>query len=382
MSGAIARVLVIGGYGNFGGYVARRLAGDTNIQLLIGGRSQAKADAAAARLGAVNPAEGVALDIGGDLAARLAEIAPDIVLHTTGPFQAQDHRVARAAIAARAHYIDLADARDFVASIGALDAEAKAAGVAVIAGASSVPCLTAAILDAYRPRFARLARVEYGISAAQQTNRGLGTAAAILSYVGQPFTQLRGGRQRRVFGWQGLRARRYPELGTRLFGYCDIPDLALFPARYPELENLSFVAGHEIKLLHLGTWALSWLVRFRLIRSLAPYAGRLLRLSFWFDPLGSGRSGFHMTMRGTGIDGAPLEHRYHIIARSAHGPNIPCIPLILLARKLARGEGIAPGARPCLDLLDLDTLIAALRGLDISIYANGAETRLDRPARA
>lgn len=372
----VARVLIVGGYGNFGGYIARSLAPDPNIRLLLGGRSRARAEAAAAAmLDAAHPVEGVTLDIDGDLTARLREIRPDIVVHTTGPFQAQDHRVARAAIAAGTHYVDLADARDFVATIGALDADARAADVAVIAGASSVPCLTAAIIDAYRPRFARLTRVEYGISAAQQTNRGLGTAAAILSYVGRRFTRLRAGRQRGVFGWQGLRARRYPELGTRLFGYCDIPDLALFPARYPELEELSFVAGHEIKLLHLGTWALSWLVRARLIRSLAPHAERLLRMSFWFDPLGSGRSGFHMFLRGTGPDGAPLEHRYYMIARSAHGPNIPCMPAILLARRLARGDAIAPGARPCLDLLTLDDLTEALTGLDISIHADGREIR-------
>ena len=46
-----------------------------------------------------------------------------------------------ACIAAGAHYLDLADARDFVARIGTLDAAARAAGVAIISGASSVPAL-------------------------------------------------------------------------------------------------------------------------------------------------------------------------------------------------------------------------------------------------
>jgi len=51
-----------------------------------------------------------------------------------------------------------------------------------------------------------------------------------------------------VFGWQGLNGVRYPELGLRLFGYCDIPDLELFPDRYRDLRSLRFVAGHEVKL--------------------------------------------------------------------------------------------------------------------------------------
>jgi len=369
----VKRVLVIGGYGNFGSYIAKALADDANITLLIGGRSQAKADAFAADLKAINPAEGCALDIDRNIEARLRELRPDIVVHTTGPFQLQDHRVAKAAISVGAHYLDLADARRFVATIGELDEEAKAADVAVIAGASSVPCLTAAFIDRYLPRFARLESAAYGIAAAQATNRGLGTAAAILSYVGKPFSVLAGGKRKMVYGWQGLRAVRYPELGTRLFGYCDIPDLELFPARYPHLRDLSFVAGHEVRLLHIGTWLLSWIVRLGFVKSLSPYAERLLKLSFLFDPLGSDKSGFHMFLSGIGRDGEPSEIRIFMIARQVHGPNIPCIPAILLARRMAAEDQVAPGARPCLDLVDLDEIMEAIAGLDIETVAIGPD---------
>jgi len=367
----VKRVLIIGGCGNFGSYIARALAGDPNVALLIGGRSRARADEFAGALHAINPAEGCLLDIDCDIEARLREIRPDIVIHTTGPFQFQDHRVARAAIAAGAHYLDLADARHFVASIGQLDEAAKAARVAVIAGASSVPCLTAAFIDRYKPRFTRLESAVYGITAAQATNRGLGTAAAILSYVGKPFSILSGGKQRRVYGWQGLHAVRYPELGVRLFGYCDVPDLDIFPARYPDLRELRFVAGHEVKVLHIGTWLLSWIVRLGLVKSLSPYAERLHKLSFLFDPLGSDKSGFHMFLEGEGRGGERAEVRIFLVARQAHGPNIPCIPAILLARRLAAGDAIAPGARPCLDLVGLDEIMEAIEELDIETTAAG-----------
>ena len=366
-----ARVLIIGGYGNFGGYIARALASHPNIRLLIAGRSQVKAEAFAAELNGASPAEGCRIDINGDIAARISGINPDVVIHTTGPFQVQDHRVARAAVAAGAHYLDLADARSFVATIGELDAEAKTAGVAVIAGASSVPCLTAAFIDRYRPHFARLGSAVYGIAAAQATNRGLGTAAAILSYVGKPFSIFASGRRKRVFGWQGLRGVRYPELGLRLFGYCDIPDLELFPARYPEIKELRFVAGHEVKLLHLGTWLLSWAVRLWLVGSLAPYAEKLLNLSFLFDPLGSDKSGFHMFLAGVGHDGRPMTVRIFMVARQVHGPNIPCMPAIILARRIASGERIAPGAKPCLDLIGLDELLGSISHLDIDTVVSG-----------
>ena len=367
------RVLIIGGYGNFGSCIARALATDPNISLLIGGRSKSKADAFAAGLDAVNPASGCMLDIDQNVQTRLREIGPDIVIHTTGPFQLQDHRVARAAIAAGAHYVDLADARHFVATIGELDQEARTAGVAVIAGASSVPCLTAALIDRYRPRFRRLTSAVYGIAAAQATNRGLGTAAAVLSYVGKPFTILWNGRRRQVFGWQGLHAVRYPELGLRLFGYCDIPDLELFPERYPELRTHEFVAGHEVKLLHIGTWLLSWAARLRLVKSLSPYAERLLKLSFLFDPLGSDKSGFHMFLNGVAPDGQQETIRIFMIARQVHGPYIPCVPAIVLARRIAAGEQIAPGARPCLDLVTLDEIMAAIAHLDIDTVVSGRD---------
>jgi hypothetical protein len=376
------RVLIIGGYGNFGSYIACALAADPNVSLLIGGRSQEKADAFASRLEAINRAVGCTVDIEGDISATLKAIRPNVVIHTTGPFQTQDYRVARATINAGAHYLDLADARRFVGTIRELDAEAKQAGVAVIAGASSVPCLTAAFIDRYSPAFARLESAAYGIAAAQATNRGLGTAAAILSYIGKPFSILKEGRPSRVFGWQGLRMVRYPELGWRLFGYCDIPDLDLFPSRYPDLRNLEFVAGHEVKLLHLGTWILSWMVRIGLVKSLDRYAAQLLGLSFLFDALGSDKSGFHMFLGGYDADGNAMRISIFMIARQIHGPNIPCVPAILLARRIGAGEAPAPGARPCLDLVDLDEYLSAIAHLDVTTIATGPNFTESWPAAA
>lgn len=95
----------------------------------------------------------------------------------------------------------------------------------------------------------------------------------------------------------------------------------------------------------------------------------LLRASFLFDPLGSGRSGFHIYLHGRGKDGAPLRRKHWIIARQGHGPNIPCMPAILIAKRLAAEVAIAPGARPCLDLISLDDYLDALKGLDVSILS-------------
>jgi hypothetical protein len=368
----VSRVLIIGGYGNFGSYIARSLAGEANIALTIAGRSPDRARQFADGLAARHPVEAAALDIRGDVAARLAELRPDIAIHTTGPFQNQTYAVAEACIAQGCHYIDLADAREFVANIYRLNSQAAARGVNVVSGASSVPCLTAAVLDVHRHRFGTLLSVDYGIAAAQQTNRGLATLSSILSYAGKPFVTPIDGTLRRVYGWQSLHRQVYPELGRRWLGNCDIPDLELFPRRYPELRTLRFFAGAEIGLLHIGLWAMSWLVRWRLLPSLAPFSGPLLRAAFRFDRFGSGGSGLHMIMSGVGRDGEPRTERFFIVARSGHGPYIPCMPAIILAKRFARGELPEPGARPCLDLIDLETYLDALSGLDISVVSDVA----------
>jgi len=358
-------VLIAGGTGNFGGYVARKLAPHPQIRLVLGARDGMRAQFVAQGLGAANPATGVALDIS-DAEPVLTAIRPTFVINMVGPYHTQGYDLARACVANGAHYCDIADARAFVSGIGELDAEAKAAGVAVIAGASSVPCLTAAYMDAAVAAMGEVHAADYGISGAEQANRGVGTVAAVLSYVGNRFTRLSGGVMMPVTGWAGLHAVRYPELGLRWFGNGDIPDLALFPARYPTLREQRFSAGHEIAVLHFGTWAMGLLRRWRLLPRLDLMAPLLLKASGLFNWLGKGRSGFHMTITGISRDGAQMVRRHWIIARSGDGPNIPCVPVILLARLLAGGGTLEPGARPCMELFTVEEFLAGMVGLDFT----------------
>ena len=79
-----------------------------------------------------------------------------------------------------------------------------------------------------------------------------------------------------------------------------------------------------------------------------------------------------MILTGTGRDGNPLKYRFVIVARSGDGPYIPCIPAILLARWLASGKALQRGAMPCVDLINLDTYLGGLEGLDISVIRDSA----------
>lgn len=356
------RVLIIGGYGNFGSFISRSLAKQANINLVIAGRSLNKAQSLAKEISA----EAVVIDIHDNLETRLQEIKPDIVIHTSGPFQSQGYDVAEACIQCGAHYIDLADGREFVSGIGDLDEKAKQAGTLVVSGASSVPCLTSALIDYYRGEFELLEGLDYGITTAQKTTRGVATTAAILSYTGKPFKTLVDGEEKDVYGWQGLRARKYSGQGWRLLGNCNVPDLELFPKMYPELKTVQFYAGLELPFIHLTLWALSWLVRIGVVKNLEPLAPQLLKLSFLFDWLGSANSGFHMDLTGKDENGENKTIKFELTARSGDGPFIPCMPAILLAKKLANDEIKDKGAIPCVGVITKKEYLDALGELDIS----------------
>jgi hypothetical protein len=356
------RVLVLGGYGNFGTPIARRLCREAELTVIVAGRSQQKASALAGELNA----EWAQVDVNADLDGTLKNLKPDIVIHTSGPFQDQGYGVAQACIRNGVHYLDLADGRDFVAGVGGLDEAARAAGVLVVSGVSTVPGFTSAVLAKYCCAFEAVEAIDFGIATAQKTGRGLATVKAVLSYVGTPFKTLIDGQMRNVHGWQDLRWRRFRGLGWRALGNCDVPDLALFPQHMPSLRTVRFRAGLELPLLHLGLWILTWLVRFRMVPNLRAAAPVLLEVSRLFDFFGTDDSGFYMAMTGRASGGQRRQVVFELTAHGGEGLMIPCTPAVVLALTLARGGIKQRGAMPCIGLLDLDDILGELRPLRIT----------------
>jgi hypothetical protein len=356
------RILLLGGYGNFGTLVARRLSREPDLTVIVAGRSGHKASALAGELNA----EAAQVDISAGLDRPLKTLKPAILIHTSGPFQDQGYDVAAACIRNGVHYLDLADGRDFVAKIGGLDEAARAAGVLVVSGASTVPGLTSAVLAKHADEFEALEAIDYGIATAQKTGRGLATVRAVLGYAGKPFKTLTGGKMREVYGWQDLHWRKFRDLGWRALGNCDVPDLTLFPQYVPSLRTVRFRAGLELPPLHLGLWALTWLVRSGIVPSLRPAAPALMEMAQLFDTFGSDDSGFYMEMTGRAPGGQTRRIVFELTARGGDGLMIPCTPAIVLALKLAKGEMKQRGATPCAGLLDLDDILDELRPLRIT----------------
>lgn len=358
-------VLVLGGYGFFGKRISAALASTGLLRVLIGGRDSEYATAAAQALG-LPPEQAVALDAyGPHLSASLRRLQADVVIHTAGPFQGQEYSVARAAIEAGCHYVDLADGRQFVTGIGALNREALAAGVSVISGASSVPALSSAVIDRYLPRFKRLDAIRMGISSGARAP-GLATVKGVFSYGGKPIVCWRNGAWVETFGWLDLSRHLFPQpIGKRWLGSCDIPDLELFPQRYPTAQTVSFQAGFASDMGHLVVWGLAALVKAGILRDMRTFSRPLNRLSRWMEPIVSDKGGMFVMLEGEGADGAPLRINWNLIAEQNHGPHIPCGAAIALARKIAAGAALPKGAMPCMGLLTVEEFLEPLRDLQV-----------------
>jgi len=361
-------VLVLGGYGAFGGLATERLARVAGIEVIVAGRRADAAQAHASRLaaGAHAKVRGIGLDSANVSETVLREIGPTVLINATGPYQGQDYRLARTCIAARVHYVDLADARAFVTGIAALDAEARAAGVLVASGASTVPAVSAAVVDALAPQLAALDRVDVIIAPGNSFDPGLATIRSILDMVGKPLGGAGKAAGGLSHGWQGLERRRLPGLGRRFLGLCETPDLDLLPARYPGLRDVKVYAALEVGGYHLGLWGLSWLARLGLVPRPERLAGPLLGLKRRLSFLGSDRGGMVVTLEGREAGGGFRRIVWHLVAGSGHGPYIPPTPAVILAKRLLDGTLTARGAMPCVGLFTLDEFLAEIADLDIA----------------
>lgn len=361
----VLRVMVIGGYGNFGSIVCRHLVVMPGVALVISGRDprklQRKVDELKTRSGIV--CEGWCGDaMGTEFKSVLSDMNIQLVIHTGGPFQGQSYAVADSCIDAGVNYCDLADCRTFVSGIGVLDARAKQAGVAILSGCSSVPTLSAAIIDQQRYRFTRIDSIEHGISSSAKMP-GLSTVEGVLAYAGKPIKQLKHGQVHEVLGWQDLTLRKMQHLGTRMLANVDVPDIDIFASRYGA-QTLSFKAGAGLKLGGVANYLLARAMRKGMVRDHAPWAARLHRWGLWFERFGDGKSAMYIDVQGLGVEGKPLSMTAQLTALNDKGPEIPSCAAVALATKIAQGYSPAPGARACVGEINVDEYMAAINDPD------------------
>src|SRR5258708_6125287 len=89
-----------------------------------------------------------------------------------------------------------------------------------------------------------------------------------LGYAGRRFKWRSGGAWRDAWGWQELKRMRFYGLGARWAAACDVPDLELFPKRYPGVLTMEFRASLESTAQQLALWLAALLRRRGMARAI------------------------------------------------------------------------------------------------------------------
>jgi hypothetical protein len=352
-------VSVLGGYGIFGGRISEALARDQHWRIRVVGRTAKIGRNFAERIGA----EFHSCALGYRDEIRRVIEGSNLVIHSAGPFQGADYRVAEACMEIGAHYLDLADAREFVSGIGRLDEEARRRGLLIASGVSSTPAVTWALVSELVPEFSRIEEIHTALSPGNKNPRGASTIAAVLSYLGRTIRVWRDGKWVERPGWGDVERLEFPPpVGRRRVHNCDVPELELFPSVF-DAQTVRFSAGLELDLLNylLSVCALPcrW---FGL--DLTRRAGLFLNVSLMLFPLGTTNGSLAIWVRGKNRSGLPIERRIALVT-DYDGPATPSSPAIVLARKILDLGPPRVGAFPCVGLLHLDELLAFLAPLGI-----------------
>lgn len=357
------KILILGGYGVFGGRLAELLSDLPEIEFLICGRDLTRAKAFCARYRGQAQVRPFVLDRA-DIIQALRTQKPDLIIDASGPFQdygVDRYHVIAACIDAGVDYLDFADAADFVFGVSKFDRQAKAAGVFVLSGVSSFPVLTAAVLREMAKTM-DIDTVEGGIAPSPYAGIGLNVMRAVVSYAGAPVKLRRHGEPSYGVGLaESMRFTiavpgRLP-LRNIHFSLVDVPDLQVIPPEHPTLTEIWMGAGPVPELLHRILNLLAKLRSTFGLPSFEPFS-RLFYAVLNRMRFGEHRGG--MFVRAKGIaQGRSVERSWHLLAEGDDGPYIPSMAIEAIVRKLLTDERPSAGARPAvraLALADYDAL--------------------------
>ncbi len=365
------KILILGGYGTFGGRLAELLKDEERLTLVIAGRDTAKAEAFCAAHQAKARMVPARIDRAAPEAA-LALLRPDLVVDASGPFQAygdDPYRLVRAAFDAGADYLDLADGAAFVAGISALDGLAKERGRFALSGMSSFPVLTAAVVRELARELDGVETIAAGIAPSPFAGVGLNVIKAIASYAGKPVEVLADGQWQARPGFVDSRVMVVNVPGTIplnpiRFALAEVPDLKVLPGDWPGLRAMWMGAGPTPAALHRLLWCAGWLVRLKVLPSLVPLApvmNWVINTIRW----GEHRGG----MIVVATDRSGKSASWHLLAEGDGGPMIPSMAAEAVVRRLLAGQRPAAGARSGhrdLELADYAPLLAR-RGIRTGI---------------
>ena len=204
------------------------------------------------------------------------------------------------------------------------------------------------------------------ISPGNQVPRGESTIAAVLSYCGKPVSCWVNGEWKTLYGWQDLHSHTFPKLGKRWLGVCEVPDLSLFPEQYKKINTILFHAALETKVSQFGLWLIASLSRLGIVPSPHSHAKLIKKIGDMLSFMGTSDGGMFINLIGKDQYNETIELTWYLTALNGHGPEIPTIPAIILANKLANNELHLTGAMSCFELITLKEFDETIADLEIS----------------
>lgn len=368
-------ILIIGGTGVFGKRLVRHLSMQRDLALYVSSRHEAKAAAFTKSLkdptAELHPLQ---LDTRVNLQEQLDHLQPRIVVDCSGPFQGASYDTAQAAVAAGAHFIDLADARDYLAGFAeALDATAQQNKVSALTGASSTPTLSTCVARHLTEGWRRVDTIDIAITPGGKSEVGQSVILAILSYAGKEVPIWLAGRLSKTIGWQNAQKIHVPGLGKRRVATVETNDAEYLGPLLDVQSRVSFSAGLESWIEQRGIEAIAALRKHRFIGSVSALIPLLLNARKITRIPTSSSGGMLVRLGGLDADGVMTEATWSLVAHQDHGPNIPILPAAATIRKLLSGSA-NQGADFAHAVLSLADIQSEMQAYDIRTVTSSVPT--------
>lgn len=384
-------VLIIGGYGEFGGRLAKLLQRD-GMSVVIAGRDFNKAR----KFCRANGGTPLKLDITTDL-ILIETLDVDVVVDAAGPFQSygqdqQRYHLARRTLECGAHYLDLSDDGKFSSGISCLDTLAKQQQRFALSGASSTPALSGAVVTALQENLCSIEKIETSILPGSRAPQGQSVMSAILDQVGNPVSFWRDGAWEEHIGWSTPVRKRINDTLCRNANLINAADAVLFPKHF-NARSVIFRAGLAMPIMHLSLQWLGALRSYGLLPNLTKFIAPLRWCANRLVAFGSDHGGMLVEVIGkrksastlndgqlhelSAIESATeetLSNDSHLVsstwclsAEPGQGPFIPTIAIRAILRNIHQ---VPSGARACIGELPLQKYAQAMDDLGVHTHSH------------
>jgi len=337
-------IAVFGGYGTFGAHASRALAA-AGLPLRIAGRDGGRARIFAAGLGKGH--EGVAADAGDPASCIRALTGVRVAVSCAGPFSILGTALPESCLAAGAHYVDIADDREWNARLRSWDSRFLDRGLTAAVGCSSLPGISGALAVVAAKRLSSVARARVTLFIGNRNPKGKAAIRSAAAQLGKIFPAPQG-------LLRGLAGREIvdlpPPFGARAVYDLESPELDLFVALLGARE-VRVKVGFELPLANISMAALARLgPRFGglVLKTVTPVARGLSRF---------GHSGGFVKVELWSADGKAASLA---LGGARDGQRMAALPAAFVAQGLYEGS-VAPrgvvtawealGAEPLIDRL-------------------------------